>query len=169
MCVTLRRYYNTCILTSVRDVMWIRRKKRVSKRVSPRVMPESDPIRDSWRDSLSQKVSPRVSQSLAKSLAEALSEILGETLRETFRPKESRQESCQESRIGSYAWLSARLVFFTRDLKCCFTELADFFDVEISLAGPSCKNVLKMRYSLFEKSVKLINIFKKRYGSFANN
>ena len=50
-------------------------------------------------------------ESLAKSLAETLSETLGETLAETFHAKDSRQESCQESQIGSYSWLSTRLVF----------------------------------------------------------
>ena len=39
--------------------------------------------------------------------------IRSETLGETFRAKKSRQESNRESRIGLYAWLSARL-FETR-------------------------------------------------------
>ena len=52
-----------------------------------------------------------LTKSLGEGLGKTLGETLGETLVETFRARESRQESCQESRIGSYAWLSARLVF----------------------------------------------------------
>ena len=74
-------------------------KKRVSERVSPRVMHR---IR-------SETLGKTLGETLGKTLGETLGKTLGETLAETFRTKESRQEYSQESRIGSYAWLSARL------------------------------------------------------------
>ena len=51
---------------------------------------------------------------------------LGESLGETFCAKESHQESCRESRIGSYAWLSARL---SPRLVCLRGITASFFNI----------------------------------------
>ena len=123
-----------------------------------------DPIRnsrqDSWRDSLAQKVSPkvspRVSESPGKTLCETWRQRVLPSLAENVLSDHSRRdsprlvflrgtrllaklrakESCRESRIGPYAWLSARLsqrlVFLRGNLRLLSRGI-DFLQIFLKL------------------------------------
>ena len=87
-------------------------KKRVSKRVSPRVMHRirSETLGKTLGETFRAKECRQEScrESLARFFHRDSPRVSARLLARLFAPK-SRQESCRECRIGSYAWLSARL------------------------------------------------------------